>query len=90
MKQTYAKILFIGCYLEETFGILQDKDAAVGEVWLLRHFGTVALHVLLCEDPIATFPLLEFTGEVVSERCGHPRPAPRVERIENQDARSGK
>ena len=57
---------------------------------MLRHFGTVALHIVLGEHPVTVLSLLVLTREVVPQCRCHARSAARVQRVKDQDARSGK
>jgi hypothetical protein len=77
-------------HLEETLDVLEDEDAAVGKVWLLRHLGAAAGHGRLVEHAILADPLAVLARQVVAQRGSNFGAASGLEGVEDQDARPGK
>ena len=76
--------------LKEAFAILKYEYPAVGEVWLLGHHGAAALHGVLVELAAALDFGVVLALQVVAEGGGHAGAAPRLQRVEDQDARPEK
>ena len=74
-------------YLKEALAVLQDEDAAVGEVWLLRHPGAAPLDGVLVKPAVALDLGVVLALQVVAEGRRHARTAPRRQGVEDQDAR---
>ena len=74
-------------HLKEALAVLEDEDAAVGEVWLLGHPGAAPLDGVLVELAAALDFGVVLALQVVAEGGRHARTAPRRQGVEDQDAR---
>lgn len=77
------------CHLKEALNVLQDKDAAVGEVWLLWNLRTASPHRFFREGPLFAYLLLILASKIVTQSCGNLGTAASLERVEDENARPG-